>query len=42
VREAGGAAAKSDWLLLSARNAVTSGVVTLEFHVSFNYPEPND
>ena len=32
----------SDWLILSARNATTSGVVTLEFHVAFDYPEPND
>ena len=42
IREADGPGANRDWLILSARNATTSGVVTLEFHVAFDYPEPND
>ena len=42
IREADGAGANRDWLILSARNPTVSGVVTLEFHVLFDYPEPND
>ncbi len=42
VHEATGAGAKSDWLLLTPRDPTRSGLVTMEFHIIYNFPDSND